>query len=52
MTSPVPGAFACLLLLFALIASVICVRDVIRERRFDRDISIAREEAKRRGLLK
>ncbi len=61
--SPLPGAFAVVLLLFAIIAAVASIRDVIRERKaererlklmeesLDRDRRRAFKEAKRIGLL-
>ncbi len=61
--SPMPGAFAVVLLLIAIIAAVASIRDVIRERKsererlklmeeaLDRDIRRAFKEARRMGLL-
>jgi hypothetical protein len=48
--SPIPGAFAVVLSLFAIVAAVVAIRDVIRNRRLDRDIRKAFREAERLGL--
>ena len=47
----IPGAFAVVLLLFAIVAAVLVIVDAVRARRLDRDIRKAFKEAKRLGLL-
>ncbi len=49
--SPYPGAAFVVLLLFALFAAVVAIRDVIRNRRLDRDIRKAFKEAEKLGWL-
>jgi hypothetical protein len=50
--STIPGAFAVILLLIAILAAVLSIIDVLRTRKFDRDIRRAFKEAKRLGLIR